>query len=68
MLVWNPEGADDAVWDALREHYSEAQIAELGYFVAITYGQQRGITTWGVGHGELLPDTTGGLAPGKVAS
>jgi hypothetical protein len=26
------------------------------------------IKTWGVGHGELLSDTTGGLAPGKVVS
>jgi len=26
------------------------------------------IKTWGVGHGELLADTTGGLAPGKVTS
>jgi hypothetical protein len=35
---------------------------ELGSFVCLTYGQQRVIKTWGVGHGELLADTTGGLA------
>ena len=66
MLVWNPEGADDAVWERLREHFSEEQIVELGSFVALTFGQQRVIKTWGVGHAELLADTTGGLAPGKV--
>jgi alkylhydroperoxidase family enzyme len=63
MLVWNPEGVDDAVWARLREHFSEEQIVELGSFVCLTYGQQRVIKTWGVGHGELLADTFGGLAP-----
>jgi hypothetical protein len=63
MLVWNPEGADDAVWARLREHFTDEQIVELGSFVALTYGQQRVIKTWAVGHGELLADTAGGLAP-----
>jgi alkylhydroperoxidase family enzyme len=62
MLVWNPEGVDDALWAQLREHFSEEQIVELGSFVSLTYGQQRVIKTWGVGHGELLADTAGGLA------
>ena len=66
MLVWNPEGVDDALWARLREHFSEEQIVELGSFVCLTYGQQRVIKTWGVGHGELLADTTGGLAEGAV--
>ena len=63
MLVWNPEGVDDALWARLREHFSEEQILELGSFVCLTFGQQRVIKTWGVGHGEFLADTTGGLAP-----
>jgi hypothetical protein len=62
MLVWNPEGVDDALWSRLRTYFSEAEIVELGSFVCLTYGQQRVIKTWGVGHGELLADTTGGLA------
>ena len=66
MLVWNPEGADDAVWASLREHFSDEEIVELGQFVQLTYGQQRVIKTWGVGHGELLADTTAGLAPVKA--
>ena len=66
MLVWNPDGADDEVWAKLREHFTDEQIIELGSFVCLTYGQQRVIKTWGVGHGELLADTIGGLAPGKV--
>jgi alkylhydroperoxidase family enzyme len=65
MLVWNPEGADEAVWARLREHFSDEEIVELGQFVQLTYGQQRVIKTWGVGHGELLADTTAGLAPAR---
>jgi alkylhydroperoxidase family enzyme len=63
MLVWSPEGADEAVWAALREHFSEEQIVELGCFVALTYGQQRWIKTLGIGHGEVLDLTRVGLAP-----
>jgi alkylhydroperoxidase family enzyme len=61
MLVWNPAGVDAELWRNLREHFSEEQIVELGSFVCLTFGQQRVIKTWGVGHGELLADTTGGL-------
>ena len=52
MLVWNPEGVDDALWSRLRRHFSDEQIVELGSFVCLTYGQQRVIKTWDVGHGE----------------
>jgi alkylhydroperoxidase family enzyme len=62
MLVWNPEGADDAVWDRLRGHFSEEQILELGYFVGLTFGQQRWIKTLGIGHGEVLDLSRAGLA------
>ncbi len=61
-LVWNPEGVDDALWSRLREHFSEEEIVELGAFVALTYGQQRVIKTWGVGHEELPAEGRGGLA------
>jgi alkylhydroperoxidase family enzyme len=63
MLVWDPEGADEEVWAGLREHFSEEQIVELGYFVALTYGQQRWIKTLGIGHGEVLNLGRAGLAP-----
>ena len=66
MLVWNPEGAAEAVWARLREHFGDEEIVELGQFVQLTYGQQRVIKTWRVGHGELLADTTAGLARSKA--
>jgi hypothetical protein len=49
------------LWARLREHFSEAEIVELGAFVALTYGQQRVIKTWGVGHEELPSEGRGGL-------
>lgn len=66
MLVWNPEGVDDALWARLREHFTEEQIVELGSFVCLTFGQQRLIKTWAVGHAEFLAHSTAGLAPSEV--
>jgi len=65
MLVWDPEGADDAVWARLHEQFSDAQIVELGSFIAVTYGQQRVIKTWRVGHNELPGEPGVGLAPAE---
>jgi alkylhydroperoxidase family enzyme len=62
MLVWNPEGADDRVWAGLRKHFTDEQIVELGYFVGLTFGQQRWIKTLGIGHGEVLNLSQAGLA------
>ena len=68
MLVWHPEGADEEVWRRLREHFTDEQIIELGSFVCLTYGQQRVIKTWAVGHGEFLADTDAGLARTEVSA
>jgi hypothetical protein len=61
--VWDSELADDSLWVKLRELFSEPELVELGYFVAITLGQQRWIKTLGIGHGQVLGDTSAGLAP-----
>jgi hypothetical protein len=60
--VWDSDLADDGLWASLREHFSEEELVELGYFVAITLGQQRWIKTLGIGHGEVFPDSSAGLA------
>ena len=62
-IVWNPEGADEALWTRLRAHFTEEELVELGYFIAVTYGQQTWIKTLGIGHGEVLDLTKAGLAP-----
>ena len=60
--MWSPRSADEAVFARLREHFSDDQIVELGYFVSITYGQQSWIKTLGIGHGEVLNLSKAGLA------
>ena len=61
--MWNPKGVDEALMERMRSHFTEEQIVELGYFVSLTFGQQRWIKTLGIGHREVLADTTAGLAP-----
>ena len=67
-IIWNSEIADDALWAKLHEHFSVPELVELGFFIALTLGQQRWIKTLGIGHGEVLADTTTGLAKFAVAS
>jgi hypothetical protein len=71
--VWNPTAVDEALMDRMRSHFTEEQIVELGYFVSLTYGQQRWIKTLDIGHGEVRVPTVAvasaaraGLAPGEA--
>ncbi|MGN6872048.1 MAG: hypothetical protein ACTHMY_26960 [Solirubrobacteraceae bacterium] len=56
-LVWNPSGVGEALMRRLRSQFGEEQIVELGYFVSLTFGQQRWIKTLGIGHGEVTVAT-----------
>ncbi len=67
-IIWNSDIADDALWTKLHEHFTIPELVELGFFVGLTFGQQRWIKTLGIGHGEVLADTTVGLAPGAIAN
>jgi hypothetical protein len=60
--VWDADLADDSLWDELHARFSEEELVELGFFIALTLGQQRWIKTLGIGHGEVLADTDAGLA------
>jgi alkylhydroperoxidase family enzyme len=62
-IVWNAEIADGALWTKLRRHFSNPELVELGFFIALTLGQQRWIKTLGIGHHEVLAGTRAGLAP-----
>jgi alkylhydroperoxidase family enzyme len=66
-IIWNPDIADDALWAKLHQHFTVPELVELGFFIALTLGQQRWIKTLGIGHGEVLADTTAGLAPTMAA-
>ena len=62
-ILWNAEIADDALWEKLHQHFTVPELVELGFFVALTLGQQRWIKTLSIGHREVLADTSAGLAP-----
>ena len=65
-IIWNADIADDALWEKLHRHFTVPELVELGFFIALTLGQQRWIKTLGIGHGEVMADTTAGLAPAAV--
>ena len=60
-IIWDSDLADDALWTDLHRHFSEPELVELGFFIALTSGQQRWIKTLGIGHREVLGDTDVGL-------
>ena len=62
-IVWDLETGDD-LWERLYSHYSEPEIVEMGYFVAITMGQQRWLRTLNIDHHQILAGTDGSMAPG----
>ena len=62
-IVWNSDIADAALWERLHQHFTVPELVELGFFIALTLGQQRWIKTLGIGHGEAFVGTTAGIAP-----
>jgi alkylhydroperoxidase family enzyme len=66
-ITWDLE-AGDALWERLYRHFTEAQIVELGYFVAITMGQQRWLRTLNIEHHQFMPGTSASMAPGFETS
>jgi alkylhydroperoxidase family enzyme len=55
---------DDAFWARLHRHYSEPELVEIGYFIAITMGQQRWLRTLNIEHHQILAGQDGSMAPG----
>jgi hypothetical protein len=62
-ITWDLPG-DDALWERLRKHFSEPELVEIGYFVAITMGQQRWLRTLNIEHHQILAGTDASMAPG----
>jgi len=62
-IVWDLP-SEDALWQRLHSHFSEPELVELGYFVALTMGQQRWLRTLNIEHHKILAGTTASMAPG----
>lgn len=52
-ILWNPELADDALWEDLHAEFTEPEIVELGYWAGFTSGGQRWLHTLHTRQGEL---------------
>jgi alkylhydroperoxidase family enzyme len=55
---------DDAFWARLHKHFSEPELVEIGYFIALTMGQQRWLRTLNIEHHQVLAGSSGSMAPG----
>ncbi len=55
---------DDAFWARLHRHFSEPELVEIGYFIALTMGQQRWLRTLDIEHHQILAGTDASMAPG----
>ncbi len=62
-ITWDLD-TDDAFWARLKKHFSEPELVEIGYFVAITMGQQRWLRTLNIEHHQILAGTDASMAPG----
>ena len=62
-ITWDLETGDD-LWDRLHKHFSEPELVELGYFIALTMGQQRWLRTLNIEHHEVMSGTSASMAPG----
>ena len=47
-IAWDPAFADDALWSRLHRHFSEPELVELGYCMAIIHGQLRWLRALGI--------------------
>jgi alkylhydroperoxidase family enzyme len=62
-IAWRLD-VDDDFWKRMYEHFTEAELVELGCCVALTYGQQSWIRLLGIDHHEYLAGTDAAMAPG----
>lgn len=62
-ITWDLE-TDDALWTRLHANFSEAELVELGFFIALTMGQQRWLRTLNIQHHAILAGTSASMAPG----
>jgi len=62
-ITWRLE-TDDAFWQRLYRHFSEPELVELGCFIALTMGQQSWLRLLDIEHHQVMPRTSGSMAPG----
>jgi alkylhydroperoxidase family enzyme len=47
-IAWDPSLADDDLWERLHANFTEPELVELGYYIAIVHGQLHWLRTLGI--------------------
>lgn len=62
-IAWRLD-VDDAFWERMNAHFTEAELVELGCFVGLTFGQQSWLRLLDIEHHQVLAGTSASMAPG----
>jgi alkylhydroperoxidase family enzyme len=62
-IAWHLD-TDDAFWERLNRHFSEAELVELGCMIGLTLGQQSWLRLLNIEHHEVMAGTSASMAPG----
>lgn len=62
-IVWHLN-TDDAFWGRMHQHFTEAELVELGCFVGLTMGQQSWLRLLDIDHHQFMAGTSASMAPG----
>lgn len=62
-ITWHTD-TDDAFWERLYKHFSEAELVELGCMIGLTLGQQSWLRLLNIEHHQVLAGTSASMAPG----
>ena len=46
-IGWNPDAADNALWERLHRHFTDPELVELGTFIALELGRRNWLGTLG---------------------
>lgn len=62
-ITWRLD-PDDAFWERLHQHFTDPELVELGYFIALTMGQQSWLRLLNIEHHQVLAGNPASMAPG----
>jgi alkylhydroperoxidase family enzyme len=62
-ITWRLD-TDDRFWERLHSHFTEAELVELGCFIALTMGQQSWLRLLNIDHHQVMAGTDASMAPG----
>jgi alkylhydroperoxidase family enzyme len=62
-IAWGIE-TDDAFWERMYTHFSEAELVELGCMIGLTLGQQSWLRLLDIEHHQVMPGDRAAMAPG----